>query len=304
MTKIVELGTLASLENQTSAIQTLNDNSQKIEDAFENTLSRDGSSPNQMGAPLDMNSKRILNLPAPASDTDPARWTDVKDAQLLLGGTVIPSQVGNDGKLLSTDGSALEWLSPTDIPNVGDLKAVNNLNEVDPVAARANLGLGTAATQDTGVTIPTLQGPNTYTGTQFFDDGADFDGPVNFTSTSDVVLNPGQTTITATSVGYRGSPSTTKTANSTILNIEAGRTIIYNEAATRVLTIPPGFPANQFVTVINLGSASLTIARGSGVTLAKAGSGGNANATVAQWGVVTLYQMNPNTWFIWGSNFS
>ena len=41
--------------------QALNDNFTSLRDAFDNTLSRDGSTPNAMGADLDMNSNDILN---------------------------------------------------------------------------------------------------------------------------------------------------------------------------------------------------------------------------------------------------
>lgn len=41
---------------------TINANNDKIATAFDNTLSRDGSSPNQMGADLDMNNNDILNV--------------------------------------------------------------------------------------------------------------------------------------------------------------------------------------------------------------------------------------------------
>ncbi len=64
MPKII-LDDLTSIQNDPTAVDTINDNSALIEAAFENTLSRDGTSPNQMGADLDMNSHKILNLPAP-----------------------------------------------------------------------------------------------------------------------------------------------------------------------------------------------------------------------------------------------
>lgn len=53
---------LASLTNETSAITTINNNNNAIETALENTLSRDGTSPNSMGAQLDMNTHKIINL--------------------------------------------------------------------------------------------------------------------------------------------------------------------------------------------------------------------------------------------------
>lgn len=56
---------LSSLSNQTSAITLLNNNNTAVEVALEKTLSRDGTAPNAMEASLDMNSQRIINLPAP-----------------------------------------------------------------------------------------------------------------------------------------------------------------------------------------------------------------------------------------------
>lgn len=47
-----------------------NANLDRIEAAFENTLSRDGTSPNSMSAALDMNSNRIINVGDPVDNTD------------------------------------------------------------------------------------------------------------------------------------------------------------------------------------------------------------------------------------------
>lgn len=45
----------------TSAVALMNDNNSKIEAAIENTLSRDGTTPNQMEADIDLNSNDLLN---------------------------------------------------------------------------------------------------------------------------------------------------------------------------------------------------------------------------------------------------
>jgi hypothetical protein len=55
---------LANLTNQTTALTQINANGTLIEAALENTLSRDGTTPNTMSAALDMNSKDILNVAA------------------------------------------------------------------------------------------------------------------------------------------------------------------------------------------------------------------------------------------------
>lgn len=56
------LSPLTTLSNQASAIATINANSDATETALENTLSRDGTTPNQMNADIDMNSNDLLNV--------------------------------------------------------------------------------------------------------------------------------------------------------------------------------------------------------------------------------------------------
>ncbi len=68
----LSLTDLASLSNETTAINTINANHALIETALENTLSRDGTSPNTMSASLDMNSNFITNLPAPTQNAHAA----------------------------------------------------------------------------------------------------------------------------------------------------------------------------------------------------------------------------------------
>lgn len=87
MSKIT-LSTVSELQAFPSAAANINSNSDTIETAFDNTLSRDGTAPNTMGAPLDMNSQPIINLPAPVSGSSPLRLTD---ASILNGGGTIAS---------------------------------------------------------------------------------------------------------------------------------------------------------------------------------------------------------------------
>jgi hypothetical protein len=71
---------LANLNNQNTVVATINSNNTATETALEKTLSRDGTTPNQMEATLDMNSNRIVNLPAPLNSNDAARRVDVENA--------------------------------------------------------------------------------------------------------------------------------------------------------------------------------------------------------------------------------
>lgn len=60
-----------------SSATVINNNNATLEEAIDNTISRDGTSPNEMNASLDMNSNPIINLPTPTSSTEPLRLGDV-----------------------------------------------------------------------------------------------------------------------------------------------------------------------------------------------------------------------------------
>jgi hypothetical protein len=67
MTK-VSLNDIAIIDN--SLITAINSNNQTIESAFENTLSRDGTTPNTMSTSLDMNNNRVINLGIATTDSE------------------------------------------------------------------------------------------------------------------------------------------------------------------------------------------------------------------------------------------
>lgn len=104
MAKIV----LQNVTNGYSAAIRINANSDAIESAFENTLSRDGTGPNQMETLLDMNGFRVKNLGSPQNPTDAARLIDITGL-ITLTGIPIPSVTGNADKLLFTDGTGIFW---------------------------------------------------------------------------------------------------------------------------------------------------------------------------------------------------
>ena len=67
----VDIKTLDSVtNNDTAATALINDNFKELQKAVENTLSRNGTTPNFMDADLDMNSYRIINSADPVEDND------------------------------------------------------------------------------------------------------------------------------------------------------------------------------------------------------------------------------------------
>lgn len=121
------LNDLVNFENST-AIGLLNDNNTRLETALENTLSRDGTNPNQMGCDLDMNSHRIYNLVAPATATEPLRLQDLAD--FIGGGLVITTPnnlltkstvTGTNRTYLTSDAKKILYRSNSGSPMVDTL---------------------------------------------------------------------------------------------------------------------------------------------------------------------------------------
>lgn len=63
--------------NESAAIQQINKNFEDLQDAIQDTVSRSGQAPTHMTADLDLNGKRIINVPAPLTDNDLVRRVDV-----------------------------------------------------------------------------------------------------------------------------------------------------------------------------------------------------------------------------------
>jgi hypothetical protein len=310
MAKLV-LTDIASLQAESTAIQSMNANSAAIETALENTLSRDGTTPNTMCASLDMNSNRITNLAAPVSGSDAARLTDVADA-LSVDATLVPSLTGNSGKIMSNDGSILNWKTPAQISGLGDLLSTNNLSDLGSAAtARTNLGLGTAAvvaTGTSGATLGLLNGNLTFSGTVANTALVSMSAGATLSGTVDYRLTATPTTINSDSIGYRGAPLNTQDATYTLVLVDSGKTVLHTSASTHTWTIPPNssvaYPTGTVIVVANIGSGAVTIARGSGVSLRIGGSATNGDKTLAQHGIASLLKLDTNSWYISGTGVS
>lgn len=152
MSQSTTLTTFASLQNDTSATTDLNNNFSAINTALTGCLSLLGQAPNQMQANLDMNSNRMINLPAPVSINEPLRLADA--TTLNGGGTVTVSQLpigGTTGQVLTKNSATnfdVSWQTPAVNVTAGKQLSVTN----------------TLTLSGTDSTTITFQGTDTYVG--------------------------------------------------------------------------------------------------------------------------------------------
>jgi hypothetical protein len=145
--------------NGSSLISTINANSALIETAMEKTLSRDGTSPNEMDVDLDMNSQRIINLPEPSSGTEPLRLQDYNTA--LSGGTITAGAPTNAHYVTMSTNSGL---SDERVLTAGDGLTLTDGGAGSTATLAVGAGTGLTVAADaiglTDMTAYTLKGRN------------------------------------------------------------------------------------------------------------------------------------------------
>lgn len=164
MTKVT-LNDVGSLIDATTAATTINGNNATIETASDNTLSRDGTAPNQMLAELDMNGKQILNLPNPATASSALRLADL--TSFVGGGTVtnLPSGGTTGQALKKNSGTNYDVGWANDVSSVGLSLPADFTVTGSPVTSSGTL-TGAWVTTPTGTgavvrkTSPTLTTPD------------------------------------------------------------------------------------------------------------------------------------------------
>lgn len=114
---------LNTISSRYASVAALNANFDAIETAIDNTLSRDGSSPNTMSANLDMDSNRIVNLPDATTGSEPltlAQWEEGATNTPTSATAVTYTPVGTGATVRTVAGKLQECRSVTDFGAVGD----------------------------------------------------------------------------------------------------------------------------------------------------------------------------------------
>ncbi len=134
------LNSVGNLIDTVTAETTLNNNNTALTTAFENTLSRDGTSPNQMGSTLDMDSHQIINLPDPATAQSPLRLQDL--STFTGGGTVSNIPIGGVvGQVLTKRTNAdydIDWESA-----LNTATSSSNSLTISPLSGNIDININT-----------------------------------------------------------------------------------------------------------------------------------------------------------------
>jgi hypothetical protein len=106
-------------------------------------------------------------------------------------------------------------------------------------------------------------------------------------------------------IGYRDVPQVSFTANATLAATDAGRHYYSTLATANTLTIANNtsvsWTVGTAITIVNRGTANITIAQGTGVSLYLAGNSTSGNRTMTTYGMSTLMNVAANIWMINGT---
>jgi hypothetical protein len=272
----------------------INANNAAIETAMENTLSRDGTGPNQMNANLDMNGYKVSNLAAPTASSDAARLVDLTNSYSLQ---AAPSPVGQNGKGLVSNGTILTYA--TILSDASSLNASNLLTGTIP-DARFPATLPAVS----GLNLTNLNATNLGSGTvnvaRLPATLARTDVSTNFTVNLQVF---------GYDVGYKDIVSVSSAVNYAITSTDRGKLIISTANGWTLPTTAAdtGFAVGAAVSIYNASGGNLTLTCPTGMTLYVAGTatgGLFTNRTMANRGLATLVKVASGSWVISGAGIS
>jgi hypothetical protein len=105
-------------------------------------------------------------------------------------------------------------------------------------------------------------------------------------------------------IGYRDIPQVVFTSNATLALTDAGKHYFSSNSAN-VITVPNNttvsFNIGTAISIVQQGTANLTVTPGSGVTMYLAGNSTSSSRTLGNYGMATLMKVDTNTWFINGT---
>ena len=127
------------------------------------------------------------------------------------------------------------------------------------------------------------------------------------TSTASLSITGNTATVTSSNyaIGYRDIPQVSLASNVTTALTDAGKHYYSTSASNLALTIANNtsvtWPVGTVISIVNRGTANITIAGNTGVSLYLAGNSTAGNRTVTTYGMATMMNVAANVWMINGT---
>lgn len=195
----------------------------------------------------------------------------------------LPANAGVNGQVLTTNGSgALSWSTPSS--TYGNSNVVSLLSSFGSniITTTGNIAAGNLNATGANLT-GNITGGN-----------LSISGNIN-----------GNTAGFA--LGYRDVPQVLFTSNATLALTDAGKHY-YSVNSANIITIPNNtvvaFNIGTAISIVQQGTANLTINPGSGVILYMAGNISSGSRILSNVGMATLLKVDTNTWFINGTGLT
>ena len=125
-------------------------------------------------------------------------------------------------------------------------------------------------------------------------------GSNTITTTGNVTAGNINANVNGFNIGYRDIPQVVFTSNATLALSDAGKHYFSSNSAN-VITVPNNatvsFNIGAAITIVQQGTANLTITPGSGVTMYLSGNATSASRTLGNYGMATVMKVGTDTWF-------
>lgn len=310
MAKIDPLNDLANLASETTAVQTINANNDKVVVAVEKTLSRDGSTPNDMETSLDMGGFRVINVGAPIDPNDSVRFQDIGNitpqvladieaaadnaADAQTAATAAAASAVLAASYIGSATSAQQWTTSRSLTLTGDVAGVSApFNGTANVSFSVTISSGAvdsskmavgAAVNNIGY-IPLNKAGDTLTG--------------------NLRNSYVPTALAGDEVGFRILPFVEQNTDYTFIMKDAGFLYAHNNGSPHTWIVPTNttcaFPVGTSIVLRGQGAGAVSLTPQDGtVTLRKAGSGTSGTVVLSQWGLATLIKEGTNFWVVTG----
>jgi hypothetical protein len=242
------------------------------------------------------------------NDGDSSQWVSIgvtSAAAALSAANILPSQTGNSGKALITNGSTLSWGTSiggyTGSAGSSGYTGSTGLGYTGSGGGTTSvltIGTGLSGTSFNGsapVTIAINSTVTTNSGTQTLTNKTITD----LASTS--TINDGD--VTSYAIGFKAIPQSATSTGNLVLS-DAGKHVYVSTGVTVPPSSTAAFDIGAVITIINSSSSVITITQGSGVTMRQANTTYTGDRSLAAYGICSVIKVATNTWYISGNGVS